>query len=428
MAVDNALVAHLFRRAGFGLRPDDRRQFPVDDYTALVDALVTPKAGARTDQSSVVLDGVGNQLPVLDAALKDAQSSWMRSMVETRAPLVERMTLFFANHFATAYTPRYVDATALVHQQATIRRYALGSFADLAHAMIDDLALACYLNNDRNWKGHPNENLARELMELFLLGPGTFTEQDVKEVARALTGYELVVPPVARPTLVYRDSLHDDGPKTILGLTRNFTPHGVVDWLLAQPVAKQFIATKLVTTFVSPSPDGTLVGTVAAALRNWDLQAALRAIFLSSQFRVESVRHSVAKTPAEYIVGMMRGLRRTEYDEGVVNMTLAGHTLFRPPSVAGWPMGPRMLGTGNMLARYNAATYFASLHAKHRSPGTPRGADVNAWLPEFGITSLSTSTSEAIAGYRRDTARQTTATRTAGVLTLLLSSPEFQIA
>ena len=169
-SADNALVAHLFRRAGFGLRARDRNQFPVDDYPALVEALITPKVGSRDDQSRVVLDAVGNELPVLDAALHDAQADWVRTMVMTRAPLVERMTLFLSNHFATAYTPRYVDATALVHQQATIRSHALGNFAELTHALIDDIALACYLNNDRNLKERPNENLARELMELFLLG------------------------------------------------------------------------------------------------------------------------------------------------------------------------------------------------------------------------------------------------------------------
>jgi uncharacterized protein (DUF1800 family) len=424
---DNALVAHLFRRAGFGLRGEDRKRFPVEDYSALVDALVSPKVGARDDQSSVLLDAVGNTLPVPEA-LRDAQANWMRSMVETRAPLVERMTLFLSNHFATAYTTPYVDATALVHQQATIRRHALGSFAELTHAMIDDVALAWYLSNDRNQKGHPNENLARELMELFLLGTGNYSEQDVKEVARALTGYELLKPPVGRPTLVYRDELHDDGFKTVLGVTAKFTPHGVVDLLLAQPTAKRFIATKLVTTFVSASPDPTLVGSVAQALHDWDLPSALRTIFQSSHFRAEAVRLALPKTPAEYVVGIMRGLGRTEYGDAVTHMSLAGHTLFRPPSVAGWPMGARMLGPGSMLARYNAASYFAGLHVKHPSPGLRHGADASAWMNEFGITTLSPTTTDAIVTYRRETARQTTASRTAGVLTLLLSSPEFQLA
>lgn len=401
-------------------------QFPLDDYASLVDALLNPRIAKRDDQPLNAVAAVGDAT-VVDIPISVAQAEWVRSMVETQTPLVERMTLFFANHFATAQTGG-VDAVSLMQQQATIRKHALGNFAELTHAMIDDLALGRFLNNDFNSKARPNENLGRELMELFILGAGAFTEQDVKEVSRSLTGYAVFVAPAVQPQMFYDEKRHDDGQKTVLGVTHNFTPHGVVDLLLAQPTAKRFIATKLVTTFVSPTPDAALVAAVAKSLQNWEIKAALRTIFLSPQFRSEGVRQSLPKTPAEYIVGMMRGLQRHEYTNAVTQMSAAGQTLYRPPSVAGWPMGKAMLGSGAMLARYNAAAYFAGLHAKQRATGTPKGDDIATWMTELGLTSLSPTTHDALENYRSAARRLSTASRTAGMLTLLLSSPEYQLA
>ncbi|MDP1792672.1 MAG: DUF1800 domain-containing protein [Acidimicrobiales bacterium] len=426
---DNALVAHLFRRAGFGLRSVDFNRFPLDDYAAAVEALVAPPITKRDDQSSAVIDAGGDDLPVLDAALRDAQTTWVRSMVTTRAPLVERMVLFFANHFATAYSPNlHVDATSLVHQQATIRRHVFGNFAELTHAMVDDLALAVFLNNDRNRRKNPNENMSRELMELFVLGLGNYTERDVKEVARALTGYGLMRIPGARPRLVFQSSKHDASAKTVLGATDAFTPHGVVDHLLAQPAAKRFLATKLEAHFVSAAPDPTLVGAVAKSLQGWDIRAALRAVLFSDQFKSAAVRQTLPKSPAEFVVGIMRGLQRIEYTDAANFMAAAGQTLYRPPSVAGWPTGNRMFGPGAMLARYNAAARLAGYHVRTPMPGTPRSADVGEWMQEFGITALTPSTADAIEQYRKEAGRQTTAARAAGVITLLLASPDYQLS
>ncbi|MBA2610100.1 MAG: DUF1800 domain-containing protein [Actinobacteria bacterium] len=423
-----ALVAHLFRRAGFGASTGELDKYGARPYGDAVEALVNPDVTNRDRSSRLnqTSGGAGAQ-----ASLADAQEGWLKTMVASRAPLVERMTLFWANHFATAYDPgSNVDVAALLDQQATIRKYTLGSFADLAHAMIDDRALSCYLNNDRSTKAKPNENLARELMELFLLGLGTYTEEDVKETARALTGYHLVeAAPRVPPTLVYDKHRHDDGPKTILGVTANFTPHGVVDLLLNQRAARQHIATKLVTHFVGPSPDPVLVGTVASSLApDWDVQKALRVIFYSQQFRSETARQTLPKTPAEFVVGLMRPLERTEVYEGFAYMAQAGQTLFRPPSVAGWPIGKRMLGPGAMLARYNAASTFARFHVNAPAASAPAGPELTSWMEAFGMTSLSPTTLDALKTYSDATVKQPSAVRTAGLLTVLLSSPDFNLA
>lgn len=423
----NALLAHLFRRAGFGARRSDLDAYKNRPYEDAVEALVNPDVRSRDRSATMNQASGGLTVP----SLASAQEGWLNTMVASKAPLFERMTLFLSNHFATAYDPgSNVDVAALLDQQATIRKYALGSFAELAHAMIDDKALSCYLNNDRNNKSKPNENLARELMELFLLGTGNYTEDDVKETARALTGYHLVrAAPGARPNLVYDKSLHDDGLKTILGVTAAFTPHGVVDLLLNRPVARRFIAGKLVAHFVGPQVDPALVGTVAAAFGpDWQLQKALRAIFYSEQFRNPSARQALPKSPAEFVVGLMRSLGRTEVHEGATYMAQAGQVLFRPPSVAGWPTGKRVLGPGGMLARYNAASTFARFHVNNPSSTAPNTPELTRWVEALGMTSISQTTIDALRTYNDAASTQPASVLTAGLVTLLLSSPDFNLA
>ena len=422
---NRALVAHLFRRAAFGARPADLGAYASRPYTAAVDDLLAAARQAASATSSTAE-------PMTEPHLVSAQQAWLHSMVVSTSPLLERMILFLSNHFATAYdTSVNVDAASLTSQHAKFRKYGLGSFADLAHAMIDDKALACYLNNDRNRLEHPNENLARELMELFMLGPGNYSESDVKEAARALTGYKLqLVPPNTRPSLVYKDTLHDDGLKTILGVTARFKPHDLVDVLLKQPAAPRFIATKLVSYFVSSPPDDALVTTVANTLRyGWDLGAAVQTILYSTQFQSLGVRQVLAKTPGEYVAGLMRGLGgRTEYAQGITYMNAAGQILFKPPTVAGWDLGRRMLGPGAMLARYKAGAYFANLQRTSPIAGLPTDPNIASWSEAFGMTSLSTDTNDALTTYLDSTKQQPTPVRVAGLITLLLSSSDFNLS
>lgn len=426
-----ALVAHLFRRAAFGADAQTVSGWVTKGYEAAVTDLLNPTPKGKLLFETLHL--VRNTVAAPSGSLTDAQEVWARAMALSPAPLLERMTLFLSNHFATAYSPgNNVDAIALMKQQTTIRKLALGSFAELAHKMLDDLAFACFLNNDQNKKDAPNENLARELMELFLLGRnGGYTEQDVRESARALTGYTLksLVPGTSRPRLVYDAKLHDDTPKTILGSTQRFTPHSLVDFLLKQPAASQFIARKLVTAFVGV-PDTALTDTLAAGLKqNWNLGVAMRTLFLSPQFRATTARHTVVKMPAEYMTGIVRTLKRDEYRETANRMATAGQALYKPPSVAGWPTGQRLLGSGAMLARYNAAARLAYAHtADPRNKAPKFGADPVAWMGALGLTSISDATSAAVTAYLKDTEKQTTQVRTAGVITLLASSPEYQLA
>ncbi len=360
-------------------------------------------------------------------------------MVTSTLPLVERMTLFLHDHFATAYRPfDTVDSPELLAQNELFRANALGSWRTICHAMLDDVALSCWLDNNINIKGRPNENLAREFMELFTLGPGNYTEDDVREAARALTGMTVgfnLSPTGPRHVMVFQPTLHDAGVKRILGRTGNFLPHDVVDILLDHPAARPFLARKLGETFVGPNPSSSFVGAIAEALRvnKWELKPTLRAIFLSSWFQDSSARSSVVKSPAEFMVGGLRALNRTDfYDRAVLWMARAGQRLFDPPTVAGWPRNEGWLGAGNVLARYNFGVQLAQSHVNALVlPGQKpiRASDANGWGEIFGITSLATATRQALGGYRtRAGATAPTKTVDAAMITLIVGSPDFSLS
>ena len=438
---NRALLAHLFRRAAFGATKADLNKYEPKPYATAVSDLLAARPTTnptngfaqvlwQTNTAKIAKALTGNAAgPSVQSTLEDLQTAWVQQMVTTGAPLFERMVLFLSNHFATAYTPSdRIDVSAMARQQGTIRTYAVGSFKDLAHAMLDDLALGLYLNANSNMKGAPNENLARELMELFVLGAGHYTEDDVREAARALTGYE-AVSEAGVLKFKYNAGRHDNTPKTVLGTTANFTPHTLLDLLFSQPGASQFLANKLVTHFVSIKPDAALVSAVAQSLaRDWNLTNALKVIFLSSQFKSSASQQQLVKTPTEYVVGIMRALGRSEYRDGAAFISGAGQELYRPPSVAGWPQGQRLLGAGAMIARYNAASKLAAFHMAKPSAKAPTGPDLMTWSEGFGMTSLLPTTVDALTSYANATGGLTTTTRIGGLITLLASSPDFNLS
>lgn len=443
-----SLLAHLYRRAGWGAKKVTLDTWAIRGYDAAVDDLVaaapagTPGAGGSASSSGIagvpkkgpIGTGMGMGMgtePEPPHSSRDMQAQWVKSMVENKSVLSERMTLFYANHFATRWS---VDLQSLVNELALFRKFSMGSFRDLAHALLDDLALSCFLNNQVNVKEAPNENLGRELMELFTLGRGNFTERDVKETARALTGYALQEKKDAKGswsfTLIYDPARHDNGVKTVLGTSANFTPHQVLDHLLNQPAAPRFIAGKLVSTFLSPAAPSAAVETVAQSLiaNNWKVAPALSALFKSPQFKSPSARETLVKSPAEFVVGAMRALGSPDYRSGSIWIESAGQGLFDPPTVAGWPSGEQWLAAGSMLARYNIASALGSAHAKAPNAAAPKGYDIAAWTEAFGMTALAPSTEAAIQNYLTNTRGQSEASRTAGLVTLLAASPDYCLA
>ena len=276
---------------------------------------------------------------------------WVGEMLSTPSPLTERMTLFWHNHFVSSQ--QKVKLTELMFRQnVTLRTHALGNFGAMLHAVARDPAMIVYLDSAQNRKGAPNENFARELMELFTLGEGNYGERDVKEAARAFTGWSL---DRERGEFVFRRALHDYGPKTVLGRTGNFDGDDVIDILLAQPSTAEFVSRKLWRELVSPEPDAAEVRRVAARFRDsgYDIQAALYALLISDAFYARENRGNLVKSPIDLVVGTLRqfGMHPGDTIPFAVAAAGMGQNLFAPPNVKGWPGQQAWINTSSLLAR-----------------------------------------------------------------------------
>jgi hypothetical protein len=295
--------------------------------------------------------------------LVDLRQWWFDRMATTPRPLEEKLTLLWHDHFAVNYRG-CEDAYLLYQQNQMFRKHAAGSFADLARGIIRDPAMIVFLNNDRNRKQSPNENLARELMELFTLGVGNYREADIKEGARALTGYH-------RDDNKFRfaQAQHDESTKTILGNRGPFDGDAFVSICLAQTACSEFIAFKLYRHFVADVPDfddltseqESVVKRLAADLRRhqYQLKPVLKELFLSEHFYDPAVRGQKIKSPVALVVGMLRVLDTPDRDTRILNYALKtmGQELFNPPNVAGWPGGRAWINTSTLFIRQNLATY-----------------------------------------------------------------------
>lgn len=276
---------------------------------------------------------------------------WYREMLATPSPLTERMTLFWHNHFVSSLDK--VKAPHLMYRQnVLLRQHALGNFGTLLHAVARDPAMVVYLDSASNRKGQPNENFAREVMELFTLGVGHYSERDIQEAARAFTGWSL-----DRRTYEYRfyPFLHDDGVKQVLGRSGNLNGDDVLDILLAQPATAEFIVGKLWREFVSLQPDAPEIKRLAAVFRasNYEIKPVLRALFVSDAFYAKQNQASLIKSPVELLVGAARQFQIQDLDPRL--FALAGRQLgqdvFAPPNVKGWPGGEDWINSTTLLGR-----------------------------------------------------------------------------
>lgn len=276
---------------------------------------------------------------------------WIREMVATPSPLTERMTLFWHGHF-TSGQDKVPYPQLMARQNALLRRYALGNFAQMLHAVAKDPAMLLYLDGATNRKGHPNENFAREVMELFTLGEGRYTQRDVSEAARAYTGWSL--DPDTRD-YVWRADWHDTGVKTVLGQAGTFDGDAVLDLLLADPQTATFIVTELWREFVSSTPDAARIAPIAARFRasGYDIAVALRGLFSTDAFWDEGNRGTLVKSPAQFVVGTLRAFDVDDDDMTPLAGTLRnlGQNLFAPPNVKGWPGGSAWINSVTLLAR-----------------------------------------------------------------------------
>lgn len=276
---------------------------------------------------------------------------WLREMAATSSPLTERMTLFWHNHFVSAQ-PKVRWPQPLYRQNLLLREHALGNFGKLAHAIVRDPALLIYLDAATSRRGQPNENLARELMELFMLGQGRYTEADVKEAARAFTGYS-IDPATGR--FLYRRFAHDGGGKTVLGRQGEFNGDDIVDLLLAQPATAEFVVAKLWREFVSPRPDPARVARIASEFRDsgYAIPVALRALLNQPEVVSDDPALALVKSPVELVIGLVRqsGGELAQPIGAALATAAMGQNLFGAPNVRGWPGGEAWINTQTLLAR-----------------------------------------------------------------------------
>jgi uncharacterized protein (DUF1800 family) len=323
-------------------------------YDATLDELLTPSDDH--DAADDVLDRLSIQV----RQPNDAQRWWLVRMRYTSRPLIETMTLFWHGHFATGISKVGARNLPLMRLQNDLfRTQGLGNFRDLLLAISKDPAMLIWLDGQLNQKNAPNENYGRELMELFTLGVGNYTEDDVKAAARAFTGWTLN----KDRQFVFAAKDHDDGQKTFLGQTGDFGGEHIVDLLSAHPATAARLATKLARFFVSDSPDAGLVKQLAQAYlsSNFDIRAVLRALFKSDAFSSGASYHAVIKSPAEIVVGTLRSLDITTDGTGLpAIMAALGQQLFNPPDVSGWAGGGAWISTQTMLARDNMANTIAT--------------------------------------------------------------------
>jgi uncharacterized protein (DUF1800 family) len=357
---------HLLARTGFGPTDAEVRAYaPLTRSAAAAKLLRETRTTAVTPAPASALDASPLRPPRGEAsdaerkAFRDAQIRetlelrgwWIREMLVTPTPLTERMTLFWHNHFVSAQ-PKVRVARLMYRQNVTLRANALGSFGALLHAIAKNPAMLVYLDGVQNRKGAPNENFAREVMELFTLGEGHYGEQDVKEAARAFTGWSIER---ETGTFVFRPRLHDDGIKTVLGKSGNFDGDAVLDLLLPLPETAEFIVAKLWREFVSPDPDPAEVARIAKRFRDsgYEIKEALGSILASDAFYAPANRGVLVKSPVELVVGTLRPFA-VEPPDGLPFAFAAaamGQNLLAPPNVKGWPGGDAWINTSTLLAR-----------------------------------------------------------------------------
>ena len=356
---------HLLNRTSFAANLEDIESFARLTRAQAVDQLLAWTAGKMVTPPPAWIDEFESPRKMRDASEEERKAFqrrqfekgaelrawWLTEMLTTPSPLTEKMVLFWHNHFVSSL--QKVRSPVLMYRQnQLLRKHAFGYFGDMLHEVSKDPAMVVYLDSASNRKGKPNENFAREVMELFTLGEGNYGEQDVKEAARAFTGWS-IEPETGE--FLFRRPAHDEGVKTLLGRSGNFDGDAVLDILLAQPQTAEFIVGKLWREFVSPQVDAVEVKRIARMFRDnrYNIKVALRALLTSDAFYAPQNRAALIKSPVDLIVGTLRQFR---FETGEVAPFLLaarqlGQDMFAPPNVKGWPGGDAWINSATLLSR-----------------------------------------------------------------------------
>ncbi|CAH8287746.1 uncharacterized protein (DUF1800 family) [Mariniflexile fucanivorans] len=352
-------IQHLYWRVGFGMTPQQLHAISKLEKKQVVDTIfkaskkITPLQVDIAELESLMTGSAES----MKKSIKDFQSlsrektrelniAWIDRLTDSEEQLREKTTLFWANHFVCEdnnfiYTQKFHN---------TLRTHALGNFKDFVIAISKEAAMTKYLNTKQNKKQTPNENFARELMELFTLGVGNYTEEDIKESARAFTGYSHDL----KGDFVFRERQHDDGLKTFFGKTGHFNGDQIIDIILENKQCAQYICQKIYRYFVNDTLDETHVNQMVDVFHSdYNIEKLMRFVFLSDWFYDEKNIGTKIKSPIEFLVGIktMVPLEFNNPKQLLYLQKLLGQTLLDPPNVAGWKGGRSWIDSNTIVLR-----------------------------------------------------------------------------
>ena len=470
---DIELIAHLMRRAGFGANREQIEAYSDAGYQDTVDFLLNPSKEERMDDHLIrrfhpELSGMmGPNAP---------GQNWLYRMATTSAPLQEKITLFWHSIFATGYA-KVIHGKALSDQTRMFRKFGMGNFEDLLIQLSKDPAMIIWLDNQDNHKSAINENFGRELLELFTMGVGNYTELDIKECARAFTGWTIANReymemrsqrdsdwPYGRIAwhFEYHPEDHDDGVKDFLGQQGPFSGEDIIRIICQQEATARFISRHLYSFFVADEPpvpewrhtppaNPEAIDHLSQVYfdSNYDISAMLRALFNSNYFQSQDSRYSKVKSPVELVAGVLRLTREFDRPRRAIidryfQASYMGQFLNNPPSVEGWHQGTDWLDTGTLVERVNFASQQIGDSTK---PGIRSMIDriasipddltspdkfINACLEEMGVIAVQDDTMKVLIEFASQEHNQpTTASindrqRIAETLQMIASTKEFQ--
>jgi uncharacterized protein (DUF1800 family) len=477
-------IEHLLRRAGFGARPDELDYYSGISISEAVNALVNYERVADDVDENIGRSGYagittrGAFSP--QSNIIDSRQRWLFRMIHTNRPLQEKMTLFWHNHFATGYTKvagtlgaaegaRYMaakpseDPAQVRGQIEMLRDNALGNFRDILVNIAKDTAMLIWLDGNTNTRAKPQENFAREIMELFTVGVGNYTESDVYAGARVFTGWNLTRPGTAANgtqhyEFFYNAAQHDtsaktfsfpiypDGSKTIparsaaAGMQDGLD---LIDGLAANPNTGRYLAGKLYRFFVSDfrQPDPAFVDRLAAVYlqSGYEMRAVVREMLLTPQFWDDTSYFGLYGWPVEFVIRALKDIGWVGFsvNDALAPLANMGQVLYDPPDVAGWDAGQTWFATGAMLARMNFASTLAAnqrfnLLARAKPAASTPESFLSFFLDELVTAPMDTGTTGELLTYLRATGAWTRSdaqiqSKAAGLVHLIAGSPEYQL-
>lgn len=422
-------VSHLVRRAGFGVTIEELEKLIQQGYEKSIDGLFRLDGREAFESEMVPIEQslASQQDP---AALA---SWWLLRMVETPCQFLEKATFFWHGHFATG-AEKVADSVAMLNQYRLLRDNSLGSFAKMVQGISRDVAMLIYLDSTDNRKTRPNENYAREVMELFCLGPGNYNERDIKELARCFTGWE-----VRQNRFRFNKYQHDTGRKSFLGRSGSFSGEEAIKIVLDQPATANFIARKLVRFFCTDNEvDEPTLEPLAKSLREskFDIGQALRQILTSRFFWSEKSIGQKVRSPVEMAVGLIRMLGlSTNMNDLRTRLTALGQLPMFPPNVKGWEGGRTWINASTFVERINLVRRLADealanekslSRGLHYSAGTPAREQIEQLIDAmFAVRPLDSTIENLVAIAKQPSGSADEKIR--NVIVAMAAIPEFHL-